>query len=189
MRLENFCVVLDWEKGVEKIYEYVISNCCEFFEVNNQSYLIFKIIPFEETHQLYIGLFNEDALICCYKFFDELDYSKLKNTGLKYESIKLKNVAETRDEIISYKGKPILKENEIRYLNINLFDMLEILSKILTELVSNKIKEKNFFTKIFYDHNVRSFKFFVSDDYKYINSDSDVKKFKDITPLIENKFL
>ena len=29
----------------------------------------------------------------------------------------------------------------------------------------------------------------LSDDYKYINSDSDVKKFKDITPLIENKFL
>lgn len=189
MQNGNYMVVIEWESGIEKIYEYVISNCYDFFKVNNASYLSFKIIPFDEAHQLYIALYNDDILMYYSNLFDELDYSKLSNTGLNYVSINLKNTDEPCEEIIRYKGNPVLKENEIRYLNLNLLNILEILSKILTELVSNLLKEEDFFSKIFFDANMKLFKFFISDNYDDINNSIAVKKFKDISSLVEKNFL
>lgn len=43
--MKIFKVRLHWRQIIEKVYEYVISDCETFFDVQNSDDLIFKIIP------------------------------------------------------------------------------------------------------------------------------------------------
>ena len=115
---------ISWEKSIEKLYEFIISNCPDYFGVSVKNFS-FHICPMP------------DAEFLIYVYDDSLEGSpQIKNpdtdkweyTSEQYKTVRL-DVPAGNTVVIS-DGFPDLPANEIRYLKWDKQTLLRQMAKV-----------------------------------------------------------
>lgn len=176
--------VLSWDKAIEKVYEYIISNTEDFFGIKNSDYLSMYIQEIDEQLGLILCLYNDYSIPFKFPISDEI-LEDLPWTGMKYE----KYIVSTDSKRGVYcKGRPVLNEGEIRYLKLNLDNIKDILATIMHELLQIVYKNNHnkYMNVVLNDK--KEFIFTISEEY-CDNSLISSEELEDITALIINKFV
>lgn len=181
-RLESgmkiFKVRLHWRQIIEKVYEYVISDCETFFDVQNSDDLIFKIIPDNDKKTLMIALYQDNSESEVQAIIESKNFEL---TGMEYKKIITNPVCPT---IKFSNSKKWLPDNEIRYLNYQYNEVAWISFTIISKIR----KLKKYHVNITYDNDIVTYyfskRFFNLADLNDMNV-----KISDISDDIADKFL
>lgn len=175
--------VLSWDKAIEKVYEYIISNTEDFFGIKNSDYLSMHIQEIDEQLGLIVCLYNDYSTPFKFPIRDEI-LLDLPWTGMKYEKYIISTDSK-RD--VYFNGRPVLSEGEIRYLRLNLDNIKDILALIIYELVKNVYKSNKMYMNVVFN-NEKEFVFTISEEYCY-SSLITLEEPDDITAFILDKFV
>ena len=181
-RLESgmkiFKVRLHWRQIIEKVYEYIISDCETFFDVQNSDDLIFKIIPDNDKKTLMIALYQDNSESEVQAIIESKNFEL---TGMEYKKIITNPVCPT---IKFSNSKKWLPDNEIRYLNYQYNEVAWISFTIISKIR----KLKKYHVNITYDNDIVTYyfskRFFNLADLNDMNV-----KISDISDDIADKFL
>ena len=181
-RLESgmkiFKVRLHWRQIIEKVYEYIISDCETFFDVQNSDDLIFKIIPDNDKKTLMIALYQDNSESEAQAIIESKNFEL---TGMEYKKITTRPICPT---IKFSNSKKWLPDNEIRYLNYQYNEVAWISFTIISKIR----KLKKYHVNITYDNDIVTYyfskRFFNLADLNDMNV-----KISDISDDIADKFL
>lgn len=176
--MKIFKVRLHWRQIIEKVYEYVISDCETFFDVQNSDDLIFKIIPDNDKKTLMIALYQDNSESEVQAIIESKNFEL---TGMEYKKIITNPVCPT---IKFSNSKKWLPDNEIRYLNYQYNEVAWISFTIISKIR----KLKKYHVNITYDNDIVTYyfskRFFNLADLNDMNV-----KISDISDDIADKFL
>lgn len=181
-RLESgmkiFKVRLHWRQIIEKVYEYVISDCETFFDVQNSDDLIFKIIPDNDKKTLMIALYQDNSESEVQAIIESKNFEL---TGMEYRKIITNPVCPT---IKFSNSKKWLPDNEIRYLNYQYNEVAWISFTIISKIR----KLKKYHVNITYDNDIVTY-YFSKRFFNLANLNDMNVKISDISDDIADKFL
>ena len=181
-RLESgmkiFKVRLHWRQIIEKVYEYVISDCETFFDVQNSDDLIFKIIPDNDKKTLMIALYQDNSESEVQAIIESKNFEL---TGMEYKKIITNPVCPT---IKFSNSKKWLPDNEIRYLNYQYNEVAWISFTIISKIR----KLKKYHVNITYDNDIVTY-YFSKRFFNLANLNDMNVKISDISDDIADKFL
>lgn len=152
--MKIFKVQLNWDQIIEKIYEYVISECKTFFGVENSG-ITFKIIPDNDKKTLIVAIYRDDLKV---DFQDILKNQIFEFTTANYKQIEVKTNCHSIQPLNTEKQLPY---NEIRYLYYGYNELLQFSFEIISQILKlkkyhvNIIKDNDainyYFSKRFFD--------------------------------------
>lgn len=171
-------VRLCWAQIIEKVYEYIISNCETFFGVQNSDDLIFKIIPDDVEKTLIIALYHDDLEA---NFQNLIDNQNLRFTTTGYNKIIINS---TCPIIKCSNSKKWLPDNEIRYLNYRYNEVVSLSFNIILQMQ----KLKKYHAYITYDNDIINY-YFSKQFFNLADLNKTHIKILDISHDITNKFL
>ena len=181
-RLESgmkiFKVRLHWRQIIEKVYEYIISDCETFFDVQNSDDLIFKIIPDNDKKTLMIALYQDNSESEVQAIIESKNFEL---TGMEYKKIITNPVCPT---IKFSNSKKWLPDNEIRYLNYQYNEVAWISFTIISKIR----KLKKYHVNITYDNDIVTY-YFSKRFFNLANLNDMNVKISDISDDIADKFL
>lgn len=152
MKKTVFKLILNQKKVIEIIYEYIISQCEAIFSVKNGDYISFQIEPNYKNMSLAIGIFCDDFKAY---FKSILEHESLEYTGMNYKRVvKDSSIISMKWE----KGKAYLPYNEMRYIKLDNFDIMQLLMKIISSVVH--IKEP--FFRVLSNEKTKEFLLYIS---------------------------
>lgn len=124
-------VELSIESILEKVYEYLISNCDKFFGVKNKN-ITFHIVPDQEKCTMLVAICREESISKCEVFCDDL----LSSSKLDYyEHYKIYYWEEAVNVFTRCQGVELLPSNEFRYVNLNKNLIIKLAIDILAKLL------------------------------------------------------
>ena len=126
--MKIFKVRLHWRQIIEKVYEYIISDCETFFDVQNSDDLIFKIIPDNDKKTLMIALYQDNSESEAQAIIESKNFEL---TGMEYKKITTRPICPT---IKFSNSKKWLPDNEIRYLNYQYNEVAWISFTIISKI-------------------------------------------------------
>ncbi len=135
---------LTLNEALELFYEYVISECENYFNVPNVD-ITFKIFWDEEKRNMFIAVYKDGAK----GYIDDLNIDDLQYTANKCESIKIDDFL--TDEINIVNNKICLMNNEIRYIKFSMQTLIEEISKMFYKMSNMFFNIEKHCAKISFD--------------------------------------
>ena len=174
-----FKVSFNWDQIIEKVYEYIISNCETFFDVQNID-VTFKIIPNCDEKSLFVAIYHDDIE---FDFQNIINKQSLEFTDAGYKKIIINSFC----SIFKFSNsKKWLPDNEIRYLKYRYNEIIQLCFMIILKI--RKLKKYN--VGIIYEHNIINYYFSKgSFDLSDLVKLDRKKRVVDISNEILNKFL
>lgn len=171
-------VALDWTQVIEKVYEYIISNCETFFEVQNSDDLTFKIIPNNDEKSLIVALYYDDLET---NFQNIIENQILEFTGTRYRQILINPTC----SVMKFSNlKKWLPNNEIRYLNYRYNELISLSFTVILKM----LKLKRYYVNITYNNNIINY-YFSKQSFDLADLNNEKIKILDISNDIVDKFL
>ncbi len=172
---------ISWEKSIEKLYEFIISNCPDYFGVSVKN-TSFYICPMPDAEFL-IYVYN-DSLEGSPQIKNP-DTDKWEYTSEQYKTVRF-DVPAGNTVVIS-DGFPDLPENEIRYLKWDKQTLLRQMAKVHYCSCNWILKIPKHEATMQYDRTTD--RILYSGTYQKSYKDDKKRKEIDITQAIENTYL
>ena len=176
--MKIFKVSFHWSQIIEKVYEYIISNCEIYFGVQNSDDLIFKIIPDNDKKMLMIALYQDNLESEVQAMVENKSFEL---TGMEYKKI---TTSPTCSVVKFSNSKKWLPDNEIRYFNYQYTEVVWIIFTIISKIR----KLKKYHANITCDNDIVNC-YFSNRFFNLANLNDGNVKILDISDDITDKFL
>lgn len=179
--MKIFSFNIPWKKSIEKLYEFVISNCDKYFGVSLQN-ISFKILN-DNRNEFVIYIYNDSCNNL--HLIDTLKTEKFKYTSETYKIISID--APVDNTVCISNGITDLPPNQIRYLKWDKTTLFRQMAIVHYETCNEILKIPKHNATMKYD--AENDCIIYSGHYQKTYNDNRKSKEIDLTDIIENFYL